>query len=206
MLLDGQYRADLARLKQRKGQLFEVESIVPPSNATQMKAAQAFVRSKLPEWERQAAIAHSCGTSLRVALPDLELAVWANQQLKGKVLGLAITEGNWGGTYGQVRADTVGGNVHHAPSDFATNETKALGSAVWMTVEDHLQTASNGSTKQAEAYQRRQKRLIDSGNYNQAQQEDVQDIHRIGGGLYDIPLRQMLKTRQRNLKNGTHKP
>ncbi len=205
-LFDGQYRADLARLEQRKGQLFEVESIVPPTNVAQMKAAQAFVRSKLPEWERQAAIAHSCGTSLRVALPDQELAAWANQQLKGKVPGLAITEGKWGGTYGQVRADTVGGEVHHVPSNNVTRETTNLGSAIWMTIGDHKKTASNGSADAAKIYRQRQQRLINSGHYDQAQQEDIQDIRRIGRGLYDVPSLQMLKTRKRNLLNGTHKP
>jgi hypothetical protein len=204
-LFDGQYRADLARLKQRKGQLFEVESIVPPTNAAQMKAAQAFVLGKLSEWKQQAAIAHSCGTSLRVALPDQELAAWANQQLKVKVPGLAITEGKWGGTYGQVRADTVGGQVHHAPSNDVTKETTDLGSAVWMTVADHKKTASNGSSDAARIYRLRQQRLINSGHYDQAQQEDVRDIRRVGQGLYDIPVLQMLKTRKRNLLNGTHK-
>ncbi len=92
----------------------------------------------------------------------------------------------------------MGGEVHHTPANEVTEETKALGYGFWMERSDHIKTASYGRKTKAKAYRARQGDLINQGQYDQAQLEDLRDVKRIGQGLYDIPVLQMLKTKQRN--------
>jgi hypothetical protein len=204
-IFDGQFRLDVKRLAKRRGQLIDVEAISPPMSALQRQIAESYILQKLPEWERDAAIAGQCGTSLRVAIPDQDLVKFANLKLRHKSPNLSITEGKWGGTYSQVRADTVGGNVHHTPSNSATLESTAKGYGIWMRTADHAKTASHNTQRESNTYRDRQKRLIQQGQYDQVQFEDIEDIKAIGGELYDIPIRQMLKTKQRNQNNASTK-
>jgi hypothetical protein len=198
-MFDSQYRGNSRR--HPKNQLFEVESITPPMTPAQMGVAQSYIKMKLAEWERQAAIAGQCGLTLRVALPDAELVQWARQHLNIQSPNLQITEGKWGGTYGQVRADTVGGEVHHMPADSATDISKAKGPAIWMYGHHHAKTKSNGGVVGSRSYRDRQKDLINQGKLDQAMIEDIQNVMNIAPGLYNVPIQQMLKTRRKNDQN-----
>ncbi len=125
-----------------------------------------------------------------------------NQALKAKHPNLHITEGKWGGTYGQVRADTVGGEVHHVPADEVSPTSMRRETAIWMETAHHIRTKSNGRTAGSKDYRKDLQRLVDQGDTLGAIRKDVQDVQRIAPHLYDIPILQMLKTYSRNKRNG----
>lgn len=61
-----------------------------------------------------------------------------------------------------------------------------------MEKEDHRQTASCGSSLEAREYQANQKELIGNGNFREALQMDIDDIHEKFGSKYDEAISQML--------------
>jgi hypothetical protein len=126
---------------------------------------------------------------------------FANQNLKLSP-GIRIQEAKLGGTYGQVRANTVGGEIHHMPADSVSPLSTAKGPAIWMQTLHHRRTGSNDANGRgdAELYRDVQKRLIQSGHFNKAMEMDIKDVQTIAPGLYDIPIRQMQK--KYNLKQG----
>lgn len=89
-------------------------------------------------------------------------------------------------------AGTVGDKIspHHTPADSVSPLPWAVGPAVQMDEADHKRTASYGSSSSARAYQRDQKRLIDSGNFLQAQAMDIADLARFSP-KYDAAIAQM---------------
>ncbi|MBA3805010.1 MAG: DUF4280 domain-containing protein [Acidobacteria bacterium] len=98
-----------------------------------------------------------------------------------------------GGPYGRVRRETEGGEVHHMPSVDASPLSVARGPAISMDVEDHSKTASHGRVPEARAYRAKQKRLIEQGRFQDAQQMDIDDIHEKFGSKYDDAIEDMLE-------------
>ncbi|MCM1328019.1 MAG: hypothetical protein NC253_01135 [Ruminococcus sp.] len=99
-----------------------------------------------------------------------------------------------GGSYSDVKKFSDGEKyeVHHMPADTASNLDRPEGPAIKMEKEDHRQTASCGSSLEAREYQANQKELIGNGNFREALQMDIDDIHEKFGSKYDEAISQML--------------
>jgi hypothetical protein len=202
---DGLYTGNEVKHKRLQNQLFEVEPIMPPMNKLQETQAQAHLRSKLAEWQRQAMIANTCGFGMQIAIPDIDLVRWANMNLGPVHPGMKIVEAKLGGTYGIVRANTVGGEVHHMPADEVSPVSRAKGTAIWMQTRHHDATSSNGMSKKAVDYRQEQKDLIDAGKISDAIAKDIKDVKRIAPGIYDISIQQMRKKFIRSQTNAGKK-
>jgi hypothetical protein len=99
-----------------------------------------------------------------------------------------------GGSYGEVYKEGEGEKyeVHHMPADSTTNLERNDGPAIKMEKEDHRQTASCGSSRDAREYRAQQKELIDQGKFKEALQMDIDDIHDKFGDKYDDAIEEML--------------
>ncbi len=99
-----------------------------------------------------------------------------------------------GGSYQEVKKTSNGDTheVHHMPSDSASNLEKDDGPAIKMDKEDHRQTASCGNSKEAREYREKQKELIGQGKFHEALQMDIDDIHDKFGNKYDDAISEML--------------
>lgn len=82
---------------------------------------------------------------------------------------------------------------HHMPSCEASNLQRDVGPAIIMDKVDHMKTASWGRSREAQEYRNKQKELIDSGNFKEAQQMDINDIRSKFGNKYDNEIREMKK-------------
>ena len=100
-----------------------------------------------------------------------------------------------GGSYADVKKNSNGETheVHHMPADSASNLERAEGPAIKMEKDDHRQTASCGSSREAREYQAAQKELIDNGKFHEALQLDIDDIRDKFGDKYDGAISEMLK-------------
>jgi hypothetical protein len=172
-LFDGMYRGDAKTKQGLKKQVYEVEPIMPPTNKAEEAKARKFIQSKLAEWERQSIIANQCGYGMRVAIPDADLVQWTNQGLVNAPPGIKIIEAKLGGTHGEVRANTVGGQVHHMPADSINGLRTSQGPAIWMHTHHHKDTASNGSSDKARDYRIDQQKLINQGDFKKAMLMDI---------------------------------
>lgn len=99
-----------------------------------------------------------------------------------------------GGSYSDVKATSDGETheVHHIPADSASPLDRNDGPAIKMEKEDHRQTASYGNSADARAYREKQKELINAGNFREAMQMDIDDIHDKFGDKYDDAIEEML--------------
>lgn len=99
-----------------------------------------------------------------------------------------------GGSYDDVKRTSDGETyeVHHMPADSASNLERDDGPAIKMEKEDHRQTASCGSSREAKEYRERQKELIDKGKFREALQMDINDIREKFGDKYDDAIAEML--------------
>ena len=79
------------------------------------------------------------------------------------------------------------------PADSASNLERAEGPAIKMEKDDHRQTASCGSSRDAREYQAAQKDLIDNGKFREALQMDINDVTGKFPGKYDEAISEMLK-------------
>jgi hypothetical protein len=95
-----------------------------------------------------------------------------------------------GGAHGDVKG-VPGNESHHMPAHSASNLPKDKGPAISMSKEDHRQTASWGSSKEAKAYRQEQKKLIEQGKFGEAQQMDIKDVQSKFGNKYDGAIQQM---------------
>ncbi len=100
-----------------------------------------------------------------------------------------------GGSYGEVFKEGEGDTheVHHMPADSASNLERNDGPAIKMEKEDHRETASCGSSKEAREYREEQKKLIEEGKFREALQMDIDDIHEKFGDKYDDAIAEMLE-------------
>lgn len=62
-----------------------------------------------------------------------------------------------------------------------------------MDINDHRQTASWGTSREARAYRQKQASLIEQGDFKAAQQMDIQDVQAKFGGKHDQAIKQMLE-------------
>jgi hypothetical protein len=202
-LFDGLFKGKTKADQQRPGGLksggyaYEVEPIAPPMNAAEEARARKFIQRKIPEWQRQAVIATECGYTMRVAIPDDDLVRWMNKG-SGVNLGFQAIEAKLGGTYGIVRANTVGGEVHHMPADSVSPLSTAKGPAIWMYIYDHERTASFKNNPGAKDYRDEQQDLINQSEFTKAMLMDIQDVKKKFPGIYDISIMQMLKKFRKN--------
>lgn len=100
-----------------------------------------------------------------------------------------------GGSYADVKknSNSETHEVHHMPADSASNLERTEGPAIKMEKDDHRQTASCGSSREAREYQAVQKELIDNGKFREALQMDIDDIREKFGSKYDEAISEMLK-------------
>jgi hypothetical protein len=202
-LFDGLYKGKTtAAQKHPGGYAYEVEPIVPPMNKAEEVNAQNFIKSKSPEWERQGIIAKECGYTMRVAIPDEDLVRWTNKNLFNAPPSFQVIEAKLGGTYGQVRANTVGGQVHHMPANSINGLSDAKGPAIWMYILDHERTASYKNLPGAKEYRIDQQKLINQGDFTKAMIMDIQDIKKKFPGVYDLAIQQMYKKYLKNQNIG----
>ncbi len=98
-----------------------------------------------------------------------------------------------GGSYGDVYKEGEGDKyeVHHIPADSISPLEKNDGPSIKMEKEDHRQTASCGSSKEACDYRAEQKKLIEQGKFRDAVQMDIDDIHDKFGSKYDDAINEM---------------
>lgn len=105
---------------------------------------------------------------------------------------------NSGGSYKDIRNEGWGWNdkppheVHHMPADSASHLERNDGPAIAMDYNDHQQTASCGSSRDAKEYRAKQQELIQEGKFFEAVQMDIDDIHDKFGDKYDDAISQML--------------
>ena len=100
-----------------------------------------------------------------------------------------------GGSYDEVFKEGEGDKfeVHHMPADSTSNLERGDGPAIKMEKEDHRQTASCGSSREAREYRAQQKELIEQGKFREALQMDIDDIHEKFGHKYDDAISEMLE-------------
>ncbi len=98
-----------------------------------------------------------------------------------------------GGSYRDVKKTSDGEvyEVHHMPADSASPLERDDGPAIRMEKEDHRQTASCGSSREAREYREEQKELIEQGKFRDALQMDIDDIHDRFGDKYDGAIAEM---------------
>lgn len=105
---------------------------------------------------------------------------------------------NCGGSYKDLKNEGWGWNdnppheVHHMPADSVSHIEREDGPAIAIDYEDHQQTASCGSSREAKEYRAMQKELIDNGDFRGALQMDIDDLHDKFGDKYDEAISQML--------------
>lgn len=107
-----------------------------------------------------------------------------------------LTNGKRGGSYSEVKKNSVGKytEVHEMPSRESTGVPyRDKGPSIKMTKEDHRLTASYCRSREADLYRAEQKRLIEMGNYHDAIQMDIDDIHEKFGDKYDEAIKEMLE-------------
>lgn len=109
-----------------------------------------------------------------------------------------LAAGKKGGGYNEVKQNSNGEytQVHETPSFESTGantRTEGNGPSIKMTKEDHRLTASYGSSNDAKEYRAAQKALIEKGNYHDAIQMDIDDIHLKFGDKYDDAISEMLE-------------
>ena len=98
-----------------------------------------------------------------------------------------------GGSYRDVYREGEGDRyeVHHMPADSASYLDRGDGPAIKMDKDDHRETASYGSSKEAQEYRNKQKELIDEGKFEEAVQMDIDDIKEKFGDKYDDEIAEM---------------
>ncbi|MEA2163766.1 MAG: hypothetical protein QOK37_1893 [Thermoanaerobaculia bacterium] len=95
-----------------------------------------------------------------------------------------------GGAHGDLSTNGVQRN--HMPADSVSPLPTARGPAMEMLTEDHMQTASWGSSRAAKAYRARQQQLIQEGRFFEAMQMDINDARVLFGTKYENAIREML--------------
>ena len=94
--------------------------------------------------------------------------------------------------------------MHHMPADSAYDIlSRADGPAIKMVKEDHRQTASCGSSREAREYRERQRELIEQGKFMEALKMDIEDIIEKFGDKYNDEIKELLDYVKELIDNGT---
>jgi hypothetical protein len=195
-LFDGRQKEDLWQHQGRRELLYEMEPILPPLDAVEEEEARTSILRNIAGWQRQAEIAYTCGYEMRVAIADRDLAEWANQNAEIKASEMEVIEAKLGGAYAEVRANTMGGQVHHLLSADSTKGILSHGEspAIWMHSRHSWNTQGHGRLRDVSRKRRQQDReFILQGRFDLALQRNIEDVRTISGELYDISIRQMCK-------------
>lgn len=126
--------------------------------------------------------------------PDIDRYTLKSQNCDwNKLIEIKIPE-QLGGKYSDVKKTSNGEKheVHHIPSDFASDLPRDDGPCIKMNKEDHRLTASYGNSKEAREYRDIQKKLIQEGKFREALQMDIDDIREKFGDKYDDAIEEML--------------
>jgi len=110
---------------------------------------------------------------------------------------MSLTDGGEpkkGGSYRDVKKNSDGSTheVHHMPADSTSDIDRNDGPAIKMTNEDHAETASYGSSRDAREYREKQRELIEQGKFMEALKMDIEDIIEKFGDKYNEEIKQML--------------
>lgn len=100
-----------------------------------------------------------------------------------------------GGSYSEVFKEGEGDRyeVHHMPAYSSSYLDLKDGPAIKMEKEDHKKTASWGNSREAREFRDRQRELVSKGNFREALQMDIDDIHEKFGDKYDDAIAEMLE-------------
>ncbi len=109
-----------------------------------------------------------------------------NKKKLGKIAGKK------GGRHGNLDCPE-GHERHHMPADSTTNMRRDDGPAIAMEKDDHYKTANWGPSKEARAYRKKQKELVDQGEIKEAIQMDIDDIRSKFGDKYDDQIKEMME-------------
>ena len=77
------------------------------------------------------------------------------------------------------------------PADSVSPLSTGKGPGIRMDIEDHRQTSSWGTRKEAVEWRSRQADLIRRGKFKEAQQMDIDDVRARFGNKYDDAIKQM---------------
>lgn len=126
--------------------------------------------------------------------PDIERYTLKNKNCNWNKLIEIKSPEKLGGKYSDVKKTSNGEKheVHHMPSDFASELPRDDGPSIKMNKEDHRLTASHGNSKEAKEYRDIQKKLIEEGKFREALQMDIDDIRNKFGDKYDDAIKEML--------------
>ncbi|MEF2148457.1 RHS repeat domain-containing protein [Aquilutibacter rugosus] len=96
-----------------------------------------------------------------------------------------------GGSYSKLKRGE-GLKRHHIPS-VGSGSSRLSGPAIVMDKADHHKTASWGSSREAKAHRKTEQQMIESGDFNGAQELGIRDIKQKFGEKYDEHIEQMRK-------------
>jgi hypothetical protein len=117
-----------------------------------------------------------------------------------KLKGIISIPERAGGSHKAVSANTKEGyseSAHLVAQDAYKDRiplTKNEGPAIYMPKEDHMRTASWGSSDKAIAWRQKQRDLVEQGKFMEAMEMDIQDIrNKFPDGRYEKGLKQALE-------------
>lgn len=118
-----------------------------------------------------------------------------------------VSQKGIGGSYGEVRehVEKTGAEnkeVHHMPADSVSPIERNDGPAIEMDKDDHRQTASCGSSREAREYRAEQRAKIEKGDFDGAFQMDVDDLHDKFGDKYDDQIEQAREYKEKLKQEG----
>ncbi|MDN3693344.1 RHS repeat-associated core domain-containing protein [Chryseobacterium tructae] len=102
-----------------------------------------------------------------------------------------------GGSYGNTRGLSTGGQVNHMPA-FTSYKGSGLGishykgPSTWMETADHMKTASWGNYATAKQWRGVQEDLINRGKFGKAMEMDIKDVKRKFGSKYNQGMQEMI--------------
>ena len=133
-----------------------------------------------PEQKNQ----NSLYTENKAVVPTASISMPSEQNKNGII--------QRGGAHKEVRG--IGGyEAHHMPANSISPLSIGEGPSIAMLIGDHSKTKSWGNSKAARAYRQAQAKLIQQGNFREAQQMDIDDIMKKFGERYNKAIQQMLK-------------
>ena len=81
--------------------------------------------------------------------------------------------------------------IHHVPADSVTELKTGDGPCIVMEKQDHMQTASWGSSRDAREYRAEQAALVQEGKFREAMEMDISDLKSKFDGKYDTQIAEM---------------
>lgn len=95
-----------------------------------------------------------------------------------------------GGSYGSLKS--YEGQRHHIPSNSVNGLTTSSGPCIRMLKEDHMKTASYGSSASAKEFRAKEEKLINEGKFAEAMQLSIDNIRDLFGTRYNDAIAEMI--------------